>query len=101
MHSQVCTCHRLHHDREEDPRADLVRVVRARDELEEERERVAGGERNLALFAAGRTQVAQRQMDRQVAQLIQLQKQNKIHPLSIQIDFTVIAIFTMNPARPM
>ena len=62
----------LHHDGEEDPRAHLVRVVGTRDELEQESERVGRRKRNAALFAARRSQVSQRHVDGEVAQLVEL-----------------------------
>ena len=62
----------LRHDGEGDPGADLVGVVGAGDQVEEQRQRVRVGVGDLAHFGAGRAQVALQYVDREVAQLAEL-----------------------------
>lgn len=64
---------RLRHQGESDPRAHLVSVVRARDQIEQFAERVAVRVRNATLRAARWTKVAEEQMNGQVTQFIELE----------------------------
>ena len=59
----------LAHQREAAPRADLVRVVRTRDVVEQDGERIGGWHRYLSLSSAGRSQVTQRRVNTVVADL--------------------------------
>ena len=67
----------LRHDGEGDPGADLVGVVGAGDEVEEGRQRVGVGEGDLAHLGAGRAQVALQDVDREVADLAELEDRER------------------------
>ena len=59
------------HDRESDPSADFVSVIRARDKVEESRERVPSREGNFPHFCSRRPQITQSDVNAQIAQLAQ------------------------------
>ena len=67
----------LRHDGEGDPGSDLVGVVGAGDEVEEGRQRVGVGEGDLADLGAGRAQVALQDVDREVADLAELEDRER------------------------
>ncbi len=77
MALNVLTGNALGHDGEGNPRADLVGVVGAGDQVEESGEWVSGGERNLAHLGAGGAEVAQGDVHAQVAQLAKLHQKSK------------------------
>lgn len=62
------------HDRERSPGVPLIGVVGARDEVEQKRERILGGHGNSSLGGARWTQISQRQVNREVAVLIEKER---------------------------
>jgi len=76
----------LGHDGEREPSAELVRVVRARDKVEEPSERVDGGTRNGANLGARRSQMSQSNVNRQGTKRVKDKSSEASVDLSIAIE---------------
>lgn len=70
------------HGTESDPGQDFVCVVRARHEIEQDREGVAGGERDATLFGSCRSEVSESDVDAEITQFGELKQETTLESCS-------------------